>query len=293
MVPPVSDFLDPPDSVPPANPYEVAPSPSVDKPPILFIGGDGELEPPVALSPPRRLWSAFVGSAIAIGAGMVVSTVVLLVAALADGGIDVIRQRALFQAWLSGFLGTPVGLLVVVLPGQLVFLGAALFGGVLSPQSPVDRLALRPGRLPVWTWFVFAVATPCVAMASTLVMNNMDHQPSEHLEMLERMFQMQGRESITLLLFMMCVVPGVAEELLFRGYLQGRLLQRLSPVWAIGISASFFAAAHMDPQHAVGVLPLGIWLGLLAWRGVRVAGSPLPHCQQRLRDPGITRRRAR
>jgi membrane protease YdiL (CAAX protease family) len=67
-------------------------------------------------------------------------------------------------------------------------------------------------------------------------------------------------------------LPGVVEELMFRGYLQTRLAERLSPLWAILLSALVFSAAHLDVIHIIGVLPLGIWLGAVAWR----AGSIWP-----------------
>lgn len=59
------------------------------------------------------------------------------------------------------------------------------------------------------------------------------------------------------------LVPGIAEELLFRG-----MLQRAAPrgLTAILISGVAFAAFHADPVHVVGVLPLGLFL---AWTAER------------------------
>ncbi len=53
--------------------------------------------------------------------------------------------------------------------------------------------------------------------------------------------------------------------MLFRGYAQRRLLQRWHPAAAVGVSSALFAAAHLDPVHVVGVVPLGIWFGIVAW----------------------------
>lgn len=59
------------------------------------------------------------------------------------------------------------------------------------------------------------------------------------------------------------LLPGVSEELLFRG-----LLQHAAPrgARAIAISGALFALFHLDPHHIVGVLPLGLFL---AWVGER------------------------
>jgi membrane protease YdiL (CAAX protease family) len=60
--------------------------------------------------------------------------------------------------------------------------------------------------------------------------------------------------------------PGFMEELLFRGYLQGRLLQR-RPAWpAISVTSVLFALMHVSPHAVVFAFVPGVWLGVLAWR---------------------------
>jgi membrane protease YdiL (CAAX protease family) len=59
------------------------------------------------------------------------------------------------------------------------------------------------------------------------------------------------------------LVPGVAEELLFRGVLQGALGRNLR---GILIAGTAFALFHIDPVHVVGVLPLGLFLSWVAYR---------------------------
>jgi membrane protease YdiL (CAAX protease family) len=59
------------------------------------------------------------------------------------------------------------------------------------------------------------------------------------------------------------LLPGVSEELMFRG-----LLLHAAGVGRFGIcvSALSFALFHVDPHHVAGVLPLGFFL---AWVGAR------------------------
>jgi membrane protease YdiL (CAAX protease family) len=61
----------------------------------------------------------------------------------------------------------------------------------------------------------------------------------------------------------LALLPGVSEELIFRGVLQ-RAVRNGVP--AIALSGIAFAAFHIDPQHIIGVLPLGLFL---AWVGSR------------------------
>jgi membrane protease YdiL (CAAX protease family) len=62
------------------------------------------------------------------------------------------------------------------------------------------------------------------------------------------------------------IVPGVCEELFFRGLIQRRLAAAWSPVAAIGVTSVLFAIVHVDPPAAMLALVLGIWFGFVAWR---------------------------
>jgi hypothetical protein len=58
------------------------------------------------------------------------------------------------------------------------------------------------------------------------------------------------------------------------------LLQRWHPAAAIGASTGFFTLAHFDPQHMLAIIPLGIWLGYLAWRTGTLWPGMLCHAAQ-------------
>lgn len=58
----------------------------------------------------------------------------------------------------------------------------------------------------------------------------------------------------------------LVEELVFRGLLYGWIESRWGSGLAVVVSSLAFAAAHVEPAHAVLVLPLGLMFGLLRWR---------------------------
>ncbi len=60
------------------------------------------------------------------------------------------------------------------------------------------------------------------------------------------------------------VVPGVSEEMFFRGAIQRRLLRVKSPAAAIGVTSVLFAILHVDPPAMALALILGVWLGWVA-----------------------------
>lgn len=68
----------------------------------------------------------------------------------------------------------------------------------------------------------------------------------------------------------MALVPGVCEELLFRGMFQRSMKPGVLAVIASGV---LFAVYHMDPHHVVAVLPLGLYL---AWLGYRTDSVLVP-----------------
>lgn len=67
-------------------------------------------------------------------------------------------------------------------------------------------------------------------------------------------------------LAVMALLAPVVEETVFRGLLYGWLVGRWGSVTAWLLSSILFAAAHVEPAHAILVLPLGLWFGWLRRR---------------------------
>ncbi len=78
-------------------------------------------------------------------------------------------------------------------------------------------------------------------------------------------------------LLIIAASPAILEELLYRGYLQGRLMTRLSPAAAIGLSSVIFTAMHGSLYLTVALLPSALWIGFLAWVSGSIWASMLIH----------------
>jgi len=87
--------------------------------------------------------------------------------------------------------------------------------------------------------------------------------PSVGLGNLAAIHEMAKRAPFAVMFVLMAVLPGLSEELLFRGLLQRAI--RSAPI-AIGVSGLAFALAHLDPPHVVAVLPMGLFLAWIAHR---------------------------
>ena len=135
-----------------------------------------------------------------------------------------------------------------------------------------DRLSLQRGGLPYWSWMILMLGTPIIGVLSSHLLSLLVDEMSDQLKLVEAMMRAHVRDFPVGLIVIVAIVPGFVEELLFRGYVQSRLLCRWPPLLAVGTSALIFSAAHLDPIHVLGVIPLGLWLGAVAWR----AGSVWP-----------------
>lgn len=165
-----------------------------------------------------------------------------------------------------------IGLLLLVGAPQVALLLPSLLAASLSPERIGQRLSLVRGHWPIWAWFAAAAVTPLVGWISSVVVGSFMEE-SENLQMMSEVFRSHGRSGFLIpLALLIGVTPAICEELLFRGYVQTRLNVSFGPVIGIVASSLLFAVFHLDPVHVVAVLPLGLFLGCVAWR----SGSLLP-----------------
>jgi len=243
--------------------------------------------PPAA---PPRIWSALLVGILTMPLAGLLSTIVMLVVLSLEYG-NVPRTREALQPMIEQFATTKLGIFLMIAPGQVVFLAVALAAALASPVAWRQRLHLTWGRFPKWRWSwpVLALGTPMVGFISSIIVSQMVDAKSENLVMLQKVFRDQQGPFVLVLYLIVGVLPGVAEEFLFRGYVQTRLLQRL-PAWvAIGVTSAMFAIAHFDPIHVVSVFPLGVWLGILAWRTGSIWPSVLAHAANNCLAIAMTR----
>ena len=224
-----------------------------------------------------RIWTALLVGILAIPLAAFIGGVILAAAMFASGGPELFGEGASITGWLEDFAQTRWGLLVLIVPGQLVFLGVAVGAAWLSPQGMSKRLGLRRGGLPLWSWLVLMLGTPIIGVLSSHLLSLLTDDLSDQLKLVESMMRTHVRDFPVGLILIVAVLPGFVEELLFRGYLQSRLLLRWPPVLALGVSTLVFSAAHLDPIHVLGVIPLGLWLGTVAWRAGSVWPAMLCH----------------
>jgi len=174
----------------------------------------------------------------------------------------------------------PYGPLVFVAP-HLAFVLVACALAFLSRVSFVNRLALHPLRVDKLTLILMGCGMLGV-QGLVVACSGLLGQPSDHLRMLsELVSEPQGGRAVFVAL-LVSLVPAFCEELFFRGLVQSRLSAIWHPGLAILLTSVVFALVHIDAQHIVAVLPIGLFLGWAAWRSGSVWLSMLLHALNNL-----------
>ncbi|MEM6469178.1 MAG: type II CAAX endopeptidase family protein [Planctomycetota bacterium] len=214
---------------------------------------------PILLIIPTSLVAFLIASFLAIPIAYVIATGTL------DMGL--VRKDSLKTIMSSRAAFT----FVVVMP-QIALMTPALIASLLSPEPIRRRLGLVRGYWPYWTWVTAAITTPIIGWISSIILGSLMSE-SESLQMMTDTFRQLGKGGF--LIPLACIIgltPAICEEVLFRGYVQTRLNQRIGPFFGIAVSSFLFAVFHMDPVQSLAVFPIGVYLGLISWK----SGSLLP-----------------
>jgi uncharacterized protein len=227
-----------------------------------------------APAPPPRIWTVFAvyGCAFAGTIAVQVPAAIALALWLIANG----TEPKQLQTALVDLLTTPAVFMLFAGLSQLVIGLSAIIPARLSPQPTLHRLRLVKPDLPAWGFPVVAVG----ALLPTAVGVALAYALAEVLppdETVERLYeQMTWPLAVPFILFI-ALAPGFFEEMLFRGYIQGRLLERWPPWAAILVTSALFALMHFEPHAVVFAFPIGVWLGVVAWRTGSVWPTILCH----------------
>ena len=186
-------------------------------------------------------------------------------------------------------------LLLNFLPGGLLQL-ANLRWGLLATQvffvAAPALLAIRWFYLDVRAILPFRPVGPTALFGSVLgivglnhVLNNAQAWQERHFPMPDlwrRLFEdltaHEGALDFMLLLILVGVVPGVCEELLFRGFVQAGLRKTFeSDTKAIVVGSLLFAGFHLNPWSFPFLVMIGLFLGVLVQRTGSLVPAMIAH----------------
>ena len=120
----------------------------------------------------------------------------------------------------------------------------------------------RPSTTAVWAGIVVGLASPFVS----LMLSRVVPPPEGFSEDFARALGLGGEVDPFVAILLFAVLPGICEELTYRGILLRGFLNRLSPAWAIGLSALFFGLSHFSTFRFLPTAAMGAVLSYLAWK---------------------------
>lgn len=267
-----------------ANPYS---APLVDS---SVIDPDGNVELPdntrqdspaatgSAPKPhPPRVWTVFLIALASWASFMLVSMVMLVVAFYVVHGEFSPRLMVSGDA-MKSVSADRLGLVLLVSVPQLGLVLPTLLAAFLSPERMDKRLSLVRGHWPLWAWIAAGLTTPLIGWISSAIVGSLMEE-SDNLRFMSEIFRSHGETGFLIpLAILIGATPAFCEEFLFRGYMQTRLNHRFGPAIGILLSSIAFAAFHMDLIHIIAVFPLGLYLGIIAWRSGSLIPAMLGHC---------------
>jgi membrane protease YdiL (CAAX protease family) len=225
---------------------------------------------PAPVPPPPRVWTVFVAFGVAMLFGAIVPAVVMLPLALLRFGRDVFQSPS--PDTLQTILADPVVFLPTIASTQLVLIGVAVCGAILSPVPWRQRLRLGKPRLPWHGYLVAVLGTLALGFGSSLLIELLGWGDEGALKMFADALGGLRGPTLVLAAVVVGVAPGLGEELLFRGYTQTRLTHRWGRRVSVAVTSVLFALIHLDLVQGTFVVLLGLWLGVLTER----AGSVWP-----------------
>jgi membrane protease YdiL (CAAX protease family) len=179
------------------------------------------------LAPPIRWWSIVIFLAV---------LPLLLVP-----GVWLLRDREMLAMLALFFISSLIALGVAVAP---------------MGWRALPALGFRPARF--WTIVLGAVGALIVSVAVS--------QLGEPEGVKQALDVARTPSLFVASLVVMALLAPLVEEMVFRGLLYGWVAGRWGTTIAWFVSSILFAAAHVEPAHALLVLPLGLWFGWLRQR---------------------------
>ena len=224
--------------------------------------------PPGTSQRKPRIWTVFLAFAVAFLAFIVAQFVVLGIAALLlmKGGESFSSSRDFVEA-LQQVIVEPKVVILFGLLSQMIILGVAVVAVYFSPVPMVRRLRLGRSKLPLWAYPLVIGGALAIAVfygpIAEFITRRL-HAPGGTLKLLEDVLTHLTPAQAVAAVLVVGVLPGLAEEWLFRGYIQTRLSERLGRWWAIVITALLFGLMHLDPVQSPFAAIFGVYLGYLA-----------------------------
>ena len=160
---------------------------------------------------------------------------------------------------------------------QLALLITALSAAILSPIPVVRRLRLNPSTLSPLGYVIAPVGAFAISILFGSIVTLLGIHETGTLKLLSDAFRHLTPVQVVFAVLVVGIMPGFAEEFLFRGYIQTRLVRRWGRWVGIGITALLFGVMHMDLLQGSFAMGFGIYIGYLVEKSGSIRPSMVCH----------------
>lgn len=167
------------------------------------------------------------------------------------------------------------GVLVTIVVVEAVFLLApALVALRLGRFSAKETLLLR---MPDWRGLLAGLLVGvCGGAVAAGIGLRLIPVPADFARALEKALLIgDAHVPLIVLLLAIAVLPGICEELLFRGFILSGL--RGAGIWAIPLTALLFGLAHSSIYRILPTFLIGLFITILAWRTRSIVPGMIAH----------------
>ena len=199
--------------------------------------------------------------------------IILFFVGILLGGIILV----ILQLLISPDFATKYGTMIMY---PLQFIPAMIYGSVKShvnqgfeKEVPIDRCCFggRSGWSMALIVSVMAIAAAFVTEPVSMLLPEMSEEMKQAMELL-----LNG--PVWVVMLSVSVFAPFFEEWLCRGVILRGLLKKMSPAWAIIISALVFGLIHMNLWQAIPAFLIGCLLGYVYYKTGSLKLTMLMHC---------------
>lgn len=175
-------------------------------------------------------------------------------------------------------LHEPAALATLAMAAQVTFLAVTVCAAWLSPMGIIRRLRLGPSGLS-WAGYLtlpFGILSINFLFEAAIKLLHVE-QEGGNLDLIHNVITQVSPAFLVVMVLVIGVMPGFAEEFLFRGYVQSRLSVRWGRGLAIFVAAALFGLFHFDRIQSPATFLMGLYLGYVAERSGSIRPAMFAH----------------
>ena len=173
-------------------------------------------------------------------------------------------------------MASPWIMVAMMATGQLAIGLCGICAAAMSPFPFRQRVGIVAAR-PSWKVYPVAMLGSIVPLAIGLASAEGVAKAFPPDDTLIRFFDELTLDTAIVFVLFVGIAPALFEEILFRGFMQQRLVERWGVASGILVTSIVFGLFHVTPVAITAAMPLGFWFGYITWCSKSILPAILCH----------------